>query len=61
MKRVKLGKKYRFIDGGKIRSMVVNAMFKGKVVFLDQDERSYHTFTVDQVKACSKLGTLKGV
>lgn len=59
MKRVKLGKKYilKLEDGE--RNVRVNCLFKGKVVFLDEDNRSYFTFTTDEVKALHKIGDLE--
>lgn len=61
MKRVKLGKKYILLLQGETRNLVVNAMYKGKVVFLDTDNRSYFTFSTGEVKDLHKAGDLKGV
>ena len=62
MKRVRKGKKYSLhLANNDVREVVVNCMFKGKVVFLDQTNRSYFTFTTEQVKSLTTRGDLRGV
>lgn len=62
MKRAKKGKKYLLhLADNDVRKVVVNCMFKNKVVFLDQDNRSYFTFTTEQVKQLTKDGDLRGI
>lgn len=62
MKRAKKGKKYRLhLADNDVRNVVVNCMYKNKVVFLDQENKSYFTFTTEQVKVLTKNGDLKGI